>query len=130
MENVFTAIFLLLLPVKKSDRKLLEIVATGCVLSEVIYMCIDDSALYYSAATALAATLAKKATPLKCVAAKTYSVLMIFQASLCATLIPSFGFEFNNLMQHELTLYNECILTVIIITCIIGTDNLITKRLV
>lgn len=130
MENILTAMFLLILPAKNESRKLLDIVSAGCITSEVIYIGVDDSALYYSVITVLAATLSMKSVKIKCVAAKTYSALMLFQATLCATLIPSFSMAFNNLMQYELKFYNDWILTVILLFCVIGTDNLITKRFI
>jgi len=129
MENIFTAIFLLLLPVGREDRKLFNIIIIGCIASDVAYMLIEDVALYYSVITAIACTLAIKSMHFKCAAAKVYSTLMVFQATICVMLIPSFSFEINNAVQYMLSFYNEWILTVILLSCIIGTNNIISKRL-
>ena len=128
MENIFAAIFLLLLQASGKDKKLLEIVAIGCIASDVVFLAVDDCAMYYSTMAALAATLAMKCVKLECAAAKIYSWLMMLQATLCALLIHSFSASFNNIIQHELEFYNEWILTVIIVSCVFGTDNLISKR--
>ena len=129
MENIVVAMFLAILAIESKDKKFLFVVVTGCLMSEIIYMTIHDSVLYYSIMSALAATLAiESVTVTKTVGAKVYALLMYIQAIICALLIPSFSIVFNSFAESLLTYYNDSVLIIVSIACIIGTNNIITER--
>lgn len=127
MDSIIISALLLMLTYKSNNRELLIIVATGCISSETVFILMDDVALYYSALTMIAATLAYKAFILDTTASKLYSVLTVINGTLCCFLIFSFTHEFNTFIESTIIMYNEYMLLIVFIVAIIGSDNIITR---
>ena len=130
MENIITAILLLSLTAKSNNKELLVIVATGCILSEAMYQFINDVVLYYSIMAIITASLAHRALQSsECNCNVIYALIMLSQGTLCAVLVFSFSSILNELIEAAMDSVGSYVLLISAIVAIMGTDNLISRKL-
>ena len=129
MENIITAVFLLALARGSANKDLLVIAATGCILSEAMFILINDVVLYYSIMAIISASLAASAlkasqSTCNCI----YAILMLTIGLLCSMLVFSFSIDFNVVVEAAIDWTGKYILTITVILAIIGSDNIITRK--
>jgi len=115
VENLIVVLAMRLLMTKASDNRLIYLIAASCALFELMFHANIDIALYYAVNATISAAIAFISIKyIKTLSAKVFSVFMLMQGALCLALIPDWSYTVNELLQFNLTQYNDILILVLI----------------
>jgi len=128
MENVIVILAMYILCFKAKDRRLIYLIGGSCFILQWLYIVDMDIALYYGVSAMVSVVAGVIGiTAIDNTSSKVFAIMMVAQSLMCLSLIPSWTYTTNELLQFKLHDFNA-ILVIILISLGVTSSGIFTKH--